>query len=157
MKYLLISLALLICVPSVFIQSTRAQEAELKIGMIKDSDVPTEESCACRFNYSSSGLTAESHLLWAAAAPPYTAFMNINGRVTTLRRISSTWTQKYSMVEKKGSSFVETYRSGDVRVRITYVVSRKDAGSESALYSATIVVTKGNRSKTLRTFGGCAC
>lgn len=54
--------------------------------------------------------------------------------------------------------FTETYRSGDVTARVTYVVTSPNRpGGEVTKYSATITVTKGNRSQTVRASGECGC
>ncbi len=59
---------------------------------------------------------------------------------------------------KKGSSYVETYRSSNITARVTYVVTIPNRpGDEVTKYAATIVVTKGNNSKTFKAVGECGC
>ena len=152
MKHLLICLVVVLCVTSISAQTRRAQNAELKIGTINNLSNYLD-GCGCTFKSPSASKNSESYI-FLAANDPNRAWLNIDGRVTALKFVSST--QKSNQRLKKGRSHTETYRSGDVTVRITYVVT--SVGEiESADYAATVVVIKGNRSKTVKAVGGCGC
>lgn len=154
MKHLLICLVVLLGVTSISAQTRHPQNAELKIGTI-DNDAEYLD-CGCYF---SAGRNSESNNFLFLAEIDGTkdrrAWININGRVTTLKFVSSTEGNKPL---KKGSSYVETYRSGKITARVTYVVTIPNRpGDEVTKYAATIVVTKGNNSKTFKAVGECGC
>ncbi|MBA4123619.1 MAG: hypothetical protein H0X72_14290 [Acidobacteria bacterium] len=152
MKHLLICLVVLLGVTSISAQTRRPQNAELKIGII-DNDAEYLD-CGCYF---SAGGKYESYNFLADmdGAKVRRAWININGRVTPLKFVSSTEGNKPL---KKGSSYVETYRSSNITARVTYVVTIPNRlGDEIIKYAATIVVTKGNNSKTFKAVGECGC
>ena len=152
MKHLLICLVVLLGVTSISAQTRRPQNAELKIGTI-DNDAEYLD-CGCYFS-ASGKYESYNFLANMGGAKVGEAWININGRVTALKFVSSTEGNKPL---KKGSSFVETYRSGNITARVTYVVTiPKKPGEEVIKYAATIVVTKGNNSKTFKAVGECGC
>lgn len=157
MKYLLLSLILLISITNISAQSRSNQEEQLNVGLLDQIFKYTKEPCGCSFYQSTTIDFSKPTILYVIdrSEGPDKALMKINEKVTTLNLVSTTWTPKYAKSEKKGSSYIETYRSGDVKVRVTYVVSRMY--DEGALYSTTIVVTKGKLTKTLKRYAGCAC
>ncbi len=153
MKHLLICLVVLLGVTSISAQTRRTQNAELKIGTINNKGGEYLEGCGCYF---SAGRNSESNIFLADidGLEGRQAWININGRVTALKFVSSTRNQRL----KKGSSYVETYRSGNVTARVTYVVTTPNRpGGEVTKYAATVVVTKGNSSKTFKAVGECGC
>ena len=82
---------------------------------------------------------------------PYNFWLNINGRVTALKLVSSTLTNVLRL--KRESSYTERYRSGDITAEITYVVVK--TLPEGTAHTATVVVTKGNQRKTVKAVGDC--
>ena len=151
MKHLLICLVVLLCVASISSQTRRTQDTELKIGIVNNSNYL--DGAGCYFKSPSASKNSKSYVFLADIyGDTKRAWLNINGRVTVLKFVSSTWRNNQRL--KKGSSYTETYRSGDVTARITYVVT-KMGEIESADYAATIAVTKGKRSKTVKAVGEC--
>ena len=150
MKHLLICLVMLLGVTSISAQTRRAPNAELKIGII-DNDAEYLD-CGCYFSADGNS-DSYNFLANMNGDKGGRAYININGRVTALKFVSSTEGNKPL---KKGSSFVETYRSRNITARVTYVVTipKKD---EITKYTATIVVTKGNNRKTFKAVGECGC
>ncbi|MEK6284004.1 MAG: hypothetical protein AABN95_26950 [Acidobacteriota bacterium] len=140
--------------PSVSAQSRRTQDAELNIGTINNIEKYSDTPCFCWFKSPSASEHSESYIFSVDVNEyPYRVWLNINGRVTALKLVSSTL--KNNQRQKKGSSYTETYRSGDITAHITYVVVKEYA--EGADYTATVVVTKGNRIKTVKAVGECGC
>ena len=152
MKYLFFGLVILFCITAMFPQMSHAQKSELKIGAINNMSNYLD-GAGCYLKSPSAGKNSQSYIFLSEMGnDPNRAWLNIDGRVTVLRFVSSTW--KNSQRLRKGSSFTETYRSGDVTARVAYVVTRMGE-IESAEYAATIAVTKGNRSKTVKAVGEC--
>ncbi len=157
MKHILICLAVLLCVTGVSAQTRRAKEAELKIGTVDNRNYAYRDGCGCSLASPSASKNSTSAIAFTELdneSSPSRAWLNIDGRVTTLKFVSST--QKSNQRLRKGSSYTKTYRSGDVTARITYVVT-SIGEIESTNYTATIVVTKGKRSKTVKAIGECGC
>ena len=153
MKHLLVCFAVLLCLTTIFAHTSRAQNSELKIGTVNNSNYAYLDGAGCYFKSPSASKNSESYIFLAEIGrEPNRMWINVDGRVTTLKFVSSTWKDNQRL--KKGSRYTETYRSGDVTARITYVVT-KMGEIESADYAATIVVTKGNRSKTVKAVGEC--
>jgi hypothetical protein len=150
MKRLLICLVVLLGVTSISAQTRRPQNAKLKIGIIYN-DVEYLD-CGCYF--SADGKYQNYNFLANMEGNKGgRAYININGRDTALKFVSSTEGNKPL---RKGRSFVEIYRSGNITARVTYVVTipKRD---ELTKYTATIVVTKGNNRKTFKAVGSCGC
>lgn len=81
--------------------------------------------------------------------------MRIDGADVELRLTKST---HESGRQNKGYRFTETYVGRGVRVRVTYVITRPSPpGEEVTEYSATIHVTKGQRTGAVRVVGDCGC
>jgi hypothetical protein len=138
--------------PSVSAQSRRTQNAELNIGTIDNSDIFDGVVDWCFFKSPSASERSKSYIFFVDLdETPYKFWLNIDGRVTALKFISST--RKNLRRLKKGSSYTERYRSGDITAHITYVIVKKYPEGEA--FTATVVVTKGNRSKTVKTVGEC--
>ena len=150
MKNLLVCLVVLFGVMNISAQTRRAQNAELKIGVIDDD--PEYLDCGCYF---SANGKYESYTFLANmnGNKGGLAFIKINGRVTALKFVSSTAGNKPL---KKGSSFIETYRSGNITARVTYVVTIPEKALDTK-YTATVEVTKGKNRKTFKAFGSCGC
>ncbi len=129
-------------------QSSRTQDVELNIGTLPEKAEFYETPNWCFFRSPSAKPT--TYMFWINQYDdPVTFRLNIDGRVRVLKLVSSTHVRGL----KKGSSYTETYRSGDITAHITYVVTKKFA--EGTAHTATVVVTKGNRSKTIKTVGEC--
>jgi hypothetical protein len=153
MKHLLICSLVLLCLTSIFVPTFRAQNSELKIGTINNRNGTYLDGAGCYLKSpSTSGNSNYYIFLSEMGRDSNRGWLNINGRISTLKFVSSTWRSSQRL--RKGSRFTETYRSGDITARITYVVT-KMGEIESAEYVATIVVTKGNRSKTVKAIGEC--
>ncbi len=150
MKHLLICLVVLLSVMNISAQTRRPQNAELKIGII-DNDAEYLD-CGCYF---SADGKYESYTFLANmnGNKDGLAFININGRVTALKFVSSTEGNKPL---EKGNSFIETYRSGNITARVTYVVTIPERDLVTK-YIATIEVTKGKNRKTFKAVGSCGC
>jgi hypothetical protein len=115
------------------------------------------DGCGCYLKNTSAGNAHSYVFLLSETGSPENnrAYMNIDGRDTALRFVSST--QRPRRV-RRGSQFAEVYSSGDVTARVNYVVTKPSTpGSEATTYSATITVTRGNRSQTVRASGECGC
>lgn len=116
------------------------------------------EGCGCNLKRSSAGRNAHSYVFFMAdtgSSENNRAYMNIDGRDTALRFVSSTQRPRRL---RRGSQYTEVYRSGDVTAGVTYVVTKPStSGGEVTKYSATITVTRGNRSQTVRASGECGC
>ena len=153
MKTLLVCLVVLFGITSISAQTRRARNTELKIGII-DNDAEYLD-CGCYF--SADGNSELHNFLLLAddidGTKDRRALIKINGRVMPLKLIRSTSGNKPL---KKGNSFVETYRSGNITARVTYLVTipKKD---QITKYTATILVTKGNNRKTFKAVGECGC
>lgn len=157
MKRLLICLIALLCVTGSSAQPQRTQDTELKIGTVDNSNFAYLDGCGCYFKSPSAAKNSSSAVFLAEIANPNVnrAWVSIDGRVTTLNFVSST---RRSGRERRGERFTETYRSGDVTARVTYVVTKPSPpGGEVTKYAATVVVTKGTRSKTVKAVGECGC
>lgn len=140
--------------PNVSAPPRRTQDAELNIGTINNIEKYSDGPCFCWFKPPLASKQSESYIFSVDVNnQPYRVWLNIDGRVTALKLVSSTL--KNNQPQKKGSGYTETYRSGDVTARITYVVVRNYP--EGADYTATVVVTKGNRVKTVKAVGECGC
>lgn len=147
MKNLLVCLVVSLCVTIGFAQNSRAQSTGLKIGTVSSSYL---DGTGCYFKSSSASKTYV--FLADIYGNPKRAWLNVDGRITTLKFVSSTW--KNNQKEKKGSRFTEIYRSGDITATVNYVVTSLGE-IESTNYSVTIVVKKGNLSKTVKAVGEC--
>ena len=129
-------------------QSLRSQEADLNIGTLPEKAEFYQTPNWCFFR--SPSATPTTYIFFVDQYDdPFTLRLNIDGSVRVLKLVSSTHVRGL----KKGSSYTETFRSGDITARITYVVTKKYA--EGTAHTATVVVTKGGRSKTVKTVGEC--
>ena len=138
----------LVSVTSVSAQPRHPLNAELNIGTLPEKAEFYETPNWCFFR--SPSATPTTYIFFINQyEDPFTLRLNIDGSVKVLKLVSSTHVRGL----KKGSSYTETYRSGDVTAHITYVVTKQYA--EGTAHTATIVVTKGNRSKTVKTVGEC--
>jgi len=118
MKHLLICLVVLLCVTSISAQTRGTQNAELKIGTVNNSNYAYLDGASCYFKSPSANKNSESYVFLANVyGDTKRAWLSIDGRVTTLKFVSSTWKSNQRL--KKGSSYTETYRSGDVTARVT--------------------------------------
>lgn len=140
----------LVSVASVSAQPRRTQDAELNIGTLEENATYYEAVDWCSFKSPSISSKADIFFI-NADEDPYRLWLNINGRITALKLVSSTFKSVPRL--RLGSSYTETYRSGDITAHITYVVIKKYA--EGTAHNARVVVTKGNRSKTVKTVGEC--
>ena len=131
-------------------QSRRTQDAELYIGTLEANGKYYDAANWCSFKSPSASSKSDIFFI-NADEDPYKLWLNVNGRITALRRVSSTLTNVLRL--KKGSSYTERYRSGDITAQITYIVIKKYA--EGTAHTAMVVVKKGNRSKTVKTVGEC--
>ena len=156
MKHLLICLVVLLCVANTSAQMRRSQNTELKIGTINNLSNYLD-GCGCYFKSTPASKKSESYIFLAETANSNgnRAWINIDRQVTALKFVSSTYRNQRL---KRGSSYIETYRSSNVTARITYVVTSPSApGGELTKYASSIVVTKDNRSKTVKAVGECGC
>lgn len=138
-------------------RGAQPESSELRIGAVDNSNYRYLDGCGCYLKAPSASRNSHSYIFLAKIANPNVnrAWMNIDGRVMALNFISST--QRPGRI-RRGSTYTETYRSGDVTARVTYVVtSPSRPGGEVAKYSATITVTKGGRSQTVKAVGECGC
>jgi hypothetical protein len=127
------------------------------IGLLDNSNYRYLDGCGCYIKPASASRNSNLYFFLAEIVNPngQRRWMNIDGRVITLNLVGSTEPSKR---KRRGSAFTETYRSGDVTARITYVVtSPYRPGGEVEKYSVTIIVTKGNRSQTVKAVGECGC
>lgn len=154
MKPWLICSVILLCVTATFTQANHAQNTELKIGTLNNGNGTYLDGAGCYLKSPSAGKNSNSYIFLSELGNDSSsrAWLNIDGRATTLKFVSSTWKSNRRL--RKGSSFTETYRSEDITARVTYVVT-KMGEIESAEYAATVVVTKGNRSKIVKAVGEC--
>jgi len=115
--------------------------------------------CGCNFQTPQERKKNSStrFVFWNALSEPE-AWMNIDGRDTKLRLVSS---KDPRGREKKGSRSSRRYKAGDTIVQIdriaTQVCGPKDEGCEVTLYDGTIRVTKGSRKQTIKVSGDCGC
>lgn len=138
----------LVSVTSVFVPPQQTQNAEITIGTLPEQAEFYEAENWC--NFKSPTANSKANIFFVnQAEDPYVLWLNINGRVTSLKLVSSTHVRGL----KIGSSYTETYRAREVTARITYVITKKFA--EGTAHVATVTVTKGNRSKTVKTVGEC--
>ena len=129
-------------------QSRPTQDAELNIGTLPEKADFYETPNWCFFRSPSAKPT--TYMFWINQYDdPVTLRLNIDGSVKALKLVSST----HGRGLRKGSSYTETFRSGGITARITYVITKIFA--EGTAHTATVVVTKGNRSKTVKTVGEC--
>jgi hypothetical protein len=156
MKHLLIGLVVLLCAANASAQARRAQNTELKIGTINNLGNYLD-GCGCYFKSASAGKKSESYIFLAETANSNgnRAWINIDGQVAALKFVSSTYRNQRL---KRGGSYMETYRFGNVTARITYVVTSPSApGGELTKYAASIAITKDNRGTTVKAVGECGC
>jgi hypothetical protein len=127
------------------------------IGLVDNSDYRYRDGCGCSLWPSPRDRNLRHHYYLLTSLGDTIgkrAWMNIDGRVRALSLLSTTGPAP----NRRGSKFIEVYRGGDVTARITYIVSNPNKrGGEVTKYSATITVTKGNRSQTIRAVGDCGC
>jgi hypothetical protein len=131
--------------------------SDIKIGTVNNSNMRILGGCGCYFQIPSVRRKSQSYVFLAdlGSSIGKRAWMNINGRDTVLRLVSST---RRSRRETKGSSFTETYRSGELTARVTYVVTKPNpSGGEVSKYSATITVSNANSKQTIKVPGECGC
>lgn len=129
--------------------SRRTQEA-LNIGILEDNASYYDAIDWCFFKSPASSSKANIFFI-NSDETPYRFWLNIDGTTTSLKLLSSTRSTLKRLTA--GSSYTERYRSGDITADITYVVVKRYP--EGAAFTATVVVTKGNRSKTVKTV--CEC
>lgn len=127
------------------------QDTELNIGILDEkANIYDNVIDWCYFKSPSSQSKANIFFVNLDETPNI-FWLNIDGRLTALKLVGSSRRNLQRLT--KGSSYTERYRSGDISAFITYVVVRKYP--EGAAYTATVVVTRGNRSKTVKT--ACEC
>lgn len=131
-------------------QSRRTQDAELTIGTLEENAEYFDAIGWCSFKSTSASSKADIFFI-NLEETPYKFWLNINGRVTRLKLVSSTLTNVLRL--KRGSRYTERYRSGDITAEITYIVVKRLP--EGTAHTATVVVTKGNQSKTVKAVGDC--
>lgn len=138
-------------------RGSQPESSELRIGTVDNSNYRYLDGCGCYLRAPSASRNPNSYFLLAETANPNVnrAWMNIDGRIIALNFVSST--QRPGRM-RRGSTYTETYRSGNVTARVTYVVtSPSRPGGEVTKYSATITVTNGSRSQTVKAAGECGC
>jgi hypothetical protein len=131
--------------------------SELQIGTIDNSNYQYLDGCGCYLKAPSASRSSNTYIFLAEIANPNVnrAWVNVDGRITVLNFVSST---RRSGRARRGNTFTETYRSGDVTARVSYIVtSPSRPGGEVTKYSATIAVTKGSRRQTVKAAGECGC
>lgn len=119
---------------------------ELKIGAISNpQDYLDGPGCSFKSSKTSSSniYLGDGDRVW----------LKINGQVTAFEFVSSTG--KRNQQRKKGTRYTETYRSGNITVKITKVVTSHEYNDGGEFSTATIVVTKGNLSRTVKAVGYC--
>lgn len=138
----------LVSVTSASAQPRRLVDPELNIGTLPEKAEFYETPNWCFFRRPSA--TPTTYIFFINQyEDPFTLRLKLDGSVRVLKLVSSTHVRGL----KKGSSYTETYRSGDVTAHITYVVTKQYA--EGTAHTATVVVAKGSRSKTVKTVGEC--
>lgn len=84
--------------------------------------------------------------------------MNIDGRNVELTVLRD---EEFKGDVRVGDRSFQTYRSGNLGVRIDYTVTRicdpNDEGCEVTWYSATITVTRSDSSQRAKVLGVCGC
>jgi hypothetical protein len=138
----------LVSIASVSVPPQQTQNAELNIGTLPEKAEFYETPNWCFFRSPSARPTTYIFFI-NQYEDPFTLRLNIDGSVRALKLLSSTHVRGL----KKGSSYTETFRSGDITARITYVITKIFA--EGTAHAATVIVRKGNSSKTIKTVGEC--
>jgi len=134
-----------------------AGPGRLRIGLIDNAGGRYAAGCACSLQLRSAKPASTVYVFLAEVANPETnrAWMRIDGEIVELALVSSS---PHSWQDRKGTRHSETYRSGEISVRVDYVLTKPSLpGEELALYAATITVTKAARRATVRAVGECGC
>ena len=131
--------------------------SKLKIGFVYNTNSRYVAGCGCYLGPPSATSESGSLVLLAEIASTNVnrAWMKIDGRVTTLRFVSSTYRPGR---DGMGSKFTTVYRGDDVTARVNFVVTNPNVpGGEVTGYAATITVIKGNRRGIVKAVGECGC
>jgi len=126
-----------------------------RIGVILNSTPP--DGCGCSLQFPSDYRKHNDRYVFRRDFDG-TGKVNIDGQNVEL----TTLHDKDNKGEvRAGDRFFEIYSSGNVKVRIDYIVTRvcnpNDEGCEVTWYSATIAVTRNGSSQTARVLGVCGC
>jgi len=136
-----------------------AVSGQVKIADLKDPD-DRVMGCSCTIQRATEAKDPNSQkFLFLSETGTTVAWMNINGKDTKLKLVKSTLNEdrRYGV----GSRFYEQYSALGMKVRIDYLVTwacpPKDEECEHTKYDATIAVTKGKTSETLKAVAICGC
>jgi len=124
----------------------------LKLGYVKVADF----GCGCSLSLNKLDLRND-RLVFISSMGDF-GYVNVNGKTFKLRLDAAS---KEKQVVKVGDRSWERYSSGSVKVRIDYVVTGlcdpNDEACEVIAYNALINITRGKRSRVVRTIGICGC
>jgi hypothetical protein len=131
------------------------QSSPLVIANIQNSGVV--EGCGCYFHSLADGQKGAEKFIFMADVNE-DAWMNINGKDVKLRFISSS---PDTAQPKIGQRSFSQYKSGNLRVRVDYIVTGvcqpNDEQCESTSYNARISVVRGASRRIIEAKGGCGC
>jgi eukaryotic-like serine/threonine-protein kinase len=126
------------------------------VGIIRNAGVV--DGCGCYFNPAAEQEPNSTRYVFLADMDEENAWMNIDAKDVKLRLVGRTDAPGDLKV---GSRFSRRYAAGQVTVSVESVVTRvcppDDEGCEVTDYGSTIVVTKDNRTQTIKASGGCGC
>ena len=130
--------------------------SQLKIANIKNSNVVS--GCGCYFQSPAESKRQSDKYIFMAEIDEKTAWMNVDGRDVKLRLAGSSQTKSKLKV---GSRLYRNYKSGNINVRIDYVVTNvckpNDVECESTGYDVKITIQKGSQNQTIKAQGYCGC
>jgi hypothetical protein len=126
-----------------------------RIGVIRNPLPP--ETCGCSLQFRADYRKHNDRYVFRRDFDG-AGIMNIDGRNVELTVLRD---EEFKGDVRVGDRSFQTYRYGDVGVRIDYTVTRicnpKDEGCEVTWYSATITVTQSGSSQRAKVLGVCGC
>ncbi len=123
------------------------------------SGVTVADSCGCYFHFANEDKNSERYVFFEDARKE-SPVMNIGGRNVKLKLISST--EPPGGVKRKGERFSRRYASGDIKIRMDFVVTSVcpppyDPGCVANRYEVMLTAIKGPRRQRIKAVGGCGC
>ena len=132
-----------------------------KRGLVANLKNTAADGCGCYFRFRGTPRNAERYMFFSSIEEdPQKASMNIDGSDVKLN-LEKEEGLKGKEKERVGSKSTASFANGDIKVSVTYVVTRvcppRDESCESTDYEATFVVKKGAKSQIVKAVGSCGC
>jgi hypothetical protein len=133
-------------------------QTEFNLGYVNDLAV----GCGCLFALNQMDFRKRRFVFVQDMGEP--AYINLNGKNQKLTEVDSNKTSvkpEDYQAPQVGSRYWETYKSGDIQLRLNKVVTRvckpNDDSCEATYYKATMTITRNKQKRTVNLTGVCGC